>query len=317
MFNQDRPQNSRHTVTMADQNNIESLIWNSYSIKLKKTETIAWGYNTTAIYSEDIYGKQYLIKLTKKASTTKSKLQKSIFLEHELKNLFPTPSYIKNNQDKFIMTNKTHYIRLQNHIEGTPPFRLDTTVFKEMIKILVQIHNYKPTSVKLNKATTLRKRQNTDDLVFLHGDLTPSNVLVSHNKIVGILDFEDAVWGYREYDVSRTIVFAHFRMKNVTFSKLVDIALRTYQTNFVHNSTHKPAITKKQKPKVPELLSTTTIKKYSIQHLKEREKNILASKDEHDSPKDWEADLLFTQNKLVEVLKYKGQNAAPTIGSKV
>ena len=43
-------------------------------------------------------------------------------------------------------------------------------------------------------------------LVLIHGDFQPSNILFQGNSAIALLDFGDAGFSYRAYDVARAIL---------------------------------------------------------------------------------------------------------------
>lgn len=267
---------------------VKAVVEEKYPLQVQWTKVIAWGYQTVCLYMEDNHQNKYVIKYTKANEQKLAKISKSIHLEHYLTIKLPTPEYIKNNEGGFITQfNTDHVLRLQHHLEGIPPYDMTWEIFDQAIEKLQILHQMPiPTEVEIEQyinndlASTLEET----DYVLLHGDLTPSNILISFGRITGILDFEESLIGPAEYDLARLAVFSGYYMQDVTFDDLWNRCKTTYQLR-----------------KLNKVVFVST----ALEHLQERLQNLGAHKESYDNLGDWEADLQFTQDKLEEILAFR------------
>ena len=246
---------------------------NEYNIAATYTEAMAWGYTSTIFYikTKDI---DYITKISAADEEKIRGLEKDIYLSKTLKTIIPTSKHIKNINGLYLTTFKKSTMCVAHHIRGMPPFDMNEIIFKEAMQKLRLIHQFP-----------------TDDLdpyvsgkgVFLHGDYTPSNILVSYDKIVGILDFEMAHLGKKEWDIAKAVVFFWFRWPNTSFEKALKTALEGYRDNSLD--------TKK---------ITSLAKTHTHTHLK----NIVAHKEHYEDQKTWdgECDFVLERLKIIEEL---------------
>lgn len=271
--------NNAHTTVHSY---LENLIAQYYGLNAKFTTVIAWGYQTLSIYMEDTTGHKYLIKRTYNSDKNIKNITKSINVENFMNNFLPTPLYIKNTHGDYI----THYgdemIRLQHFIEGVPPFDMTWDIFEQALVYLKAIHSVnietaKLAGIDLDKIEIADTKDNWDN-VFLHGDLTPSNILVSHGKISALLDFEYACIGPKEYDVSRLCTFSSYHMEG-KLSEFLDNASQFYKGD----------------------LNKRLFLECSKMHLRERLENLIKHKEAHEDQSLWKMDTEITEGKLAEV----------------
>jgi len=123
-------------------------------------------------------------------------------------------------------------IKINKYINGVPPFEMNLNILKEAVYILKNIHSTLAPGIKLSSPKGLSKYENKR---FLHGDLTPSNMLVSNNRIIGILDFEHCFIGPIEWDLARCLVFSWFRMPEKTgFEEALNLIVKVYGSDLVN-----------------------------------------------------------------------------------
>ncbi len=205
---------------------LKNRIREAYLLNIKTSELISWGYHTYTIYLETKSGEKLIARISKNTTEKVETLERAIKIENLLNETLPTPKYIKNIANQYITEFEDHTIRLHKHIEGTPPFDMNMEIFEQMIDVLNKIHNFS------NKTKGLSKLNlpviDTSEPVLLHGDLTPSNVIVASNKISGVLDFENVVLGPVEYDLAYMAVFSWFRFKKADFTTLSAMIKKNY-----------------------------------------------------------------------------------------
>ncbi len=252
---------------------LENLIEQNYGIKTDFLDIMGWGYTTTAFYIKT-KAKDYIARVSAFSPEKDKSIKKEVFLSNKLHKVLPTVTYVANKNGSDVTYFDNSILRISEHVQGLLPFSMDFDIFTQAILFLKLIHSQKVAGFPLETYTT------TKNPVFLHGDLTPSNFLVSYGKICGILDFEMAMLGPAEWDLSRTSVFCWFRMDNVRFDKVVAHALAVYN-----------------KPDINFKLLFELSKKHLITHLENIEKH----KNTYHTLQEWKTDYSFTYNKLQEL----------------
>lgn len=253
---------------------IAQTIVKMYKIDYKWSKTFAWGYNTTTVYMEDKKNNTYTVKLTKISKKHKEQtLLKDVLISHYINEntSVPTPRYIKNIKNEYLTPHQDLIMRVQVHIKGFNPLKMNFEVLQEATTTLKQIHNLKiPQNIKIESLLSDKNEQ-----VLNHGDLTPQNMLVSYNKIVGILDLELALIAPPEWDLSRLAVFSGFYMKE-KFEDITQQIKQTYSNN----------------------IDLVLYKEFSKLHLQKRVFDITKNENMYKDKKAWKDDLAFTSNKL-------------------
>lgn len=214
-------------MNVMNEDTIKLLLKEEYAIIPRVFEKSAWGYNTVAYYVQHS-SDTYVVKVT---PTSKEKLvgcQKDVLISTLLSPALPTPRYLKNRHGEYMTNASDLIIRVAHYIEGTSPFKMNIPVYKQIIQLLAVLHT---TPVDSVLKALLGQNLNVLDggSVFLHGDLTPSNVIVADDKVVGLMDFEDSLIGPVEYDLARSAVFSWFRMDSMPFKDLVDLTMEEYK----------------------------------------------------------------------------------------
>ena len=191
----------------------------------------SWGYSTSCYYLKAKDG-DYAVSISRHSVKKSALIDKDIYISNLLKSVIPTPAYLQtNNKSNYIVKN-AHIIKINEYINGVPPFEMNLIILKEAVNILKNIHSTLAPGIKLSSPKGLSKYEKKK---FLHGDLTPSNILVSNNKIIGILDFEHCFIGPIEWDLARCLVFSWFRMyEKVTFEETLNLVLEVYGSDLVN-----------------------------------------------------------------------------------
>lgn len=199
--------------------------------ELLEEKPSSWGYSTSCYYLKAKDG-DYAVSISRHSTKKLVLINKDIYISNFLKPVVPTPTYLQTkNKNNFIVKNE-HIIKINKYINGVPPFEMNLNILKEAVYILKNIHSTLAPGIKLSSPKGLSKYENKR---FLHGDLTPSNMLVSNNRIIGILDFEHCFIGPIEWDLARCLVFSWFRMyEKVTFEETLNLVLEVYGSDLVN-----------------------------------------------------------------------------------
>ena len=272
---------------------LEDFIFSEYGIKTTYSETMSWGYNTTVFYIQSDRG-NFVAKLTHPTPEKLIKINKEIALSNKLHNELPTSKYLLNKNGKWTCNykasrnppkaDKNIVFRISEYVAGTPPFDMNFDILEQAVGFLKKIHSIKISDVVI--PTYEDKNYDT----FLHGDLTPSNILISFGKICGIVDFEEAMYGPIEYDLSRLAVFSWFRMKENKFSEILDFITQKYDVSANGES-----------------VDQKLLKKISLDHAKSHLDNTIMNKEHYENIKDWEHDCDFAQSMLNGITAYLAQ----------
>jgi thiamine kinase-like enzyme len=197
----------------------------NYGIKPKIVDKSAWGYSSITYYVEDEAGKKYAAKTTIYSDEKKEKLDRDISLSLQLNNFVKTPHYIRDTEGKYLIKDENILVRVSDYIEGTSPFDMNMDIYVQIVELLKDIHRFPVADLSIKLPEYEPKTENAK---LLHGDLTPSNIIVAFDVIVGVLDFEDSFIGPVEYDLSRSAVFSWFRMKDIPFQEVFDVTHEKY-----------------------------------------------------------------------------------------
>jgi len=244
-----------------------------YGIFATYTEAMAWGYTSTAFYVKT-KEQDYVARVGQPTEEKKGGMEKDIFFANRLKEILPTAKFAKNKSGSYISKLGDRIMCVSEHIKGMPPFKMNETVYKESMDKLKLIHEF--STEKLEPYVSGKGR-------LLHGDFTPSNILVSYDKLVGILDFEMAHLGDVEWDIAKAVVFFWFRWKNASFQRSLKTALEGYDDKS---------------------LNEQKILKYAKEHTHRHLKNIVAHKEYYDETKTWdeECDFVIERLRIIEEL---------------
>ena len=258
---------------------LENFIFSEYGIKTIYSEAMSWGYNTTVFYIQSERG-NFVAKLTHATSEKLKKIEKEIALSNKLHSELPTSKYLLNKYGKWTCgyeaplsgakVDKNMVFRISEYIAGTPPFDMNFGILEQAVGFLKKTHTLKIFEVPIPTY------ENGNYNIFLHGDLTPSNILISFGKICGIVDFEEAMFGPIEYDLSRLAVFSWFRIKEKKFGEILGF------------------VSEKYGGEVNQDLS----KKISLDHAKSHLDNTIMNKNHYENIKGWEHDCDFAQSML-------------------
>lgn len=205
---------------------IRSILTSEYGIVPNILEKSAWGYNTVAYYAQEGTDK-FVVKVTNNVGQALSRCQKDVRMSALLSGVLPTPVYLQNKRHDYILAMPQAIVRVAKYIDGTAPFRMTLPIYLDMLIHLRKLHEFSLGS-NSSLADDLRLAVVEGGRVLLHGDLTPSNVIVFQDKVVGVLDFEDSLIGPIEYDLAKSAVFSWFRTENIAFREVFDFTLASY-----------------------------------------------------------------------------------------
>ncbi len=284
---------------------LEELITDKYKLKVTHTNPMTWGYTTTAFFVETTSG-NFVAKLTNNASDSKLKnIQREIAISELVKNAVPTSEYVRNTEGNFITPAalpQNSLLRLTKYIKGVPPFDCNLDILGQVTQLIKTIHNipYNAERARPAKqrqtateddnidykrawpsvfpsATTKTRGQALFPLKLNHGDLTPSNVLISHGKVVAITDFEEAVIALPEWDLSRMAVFFWFRTHDKSFAGVLKFIVEKYDNKS---------------------LDLELILNLSIAHARKHLENIVSNKARYENTNQWSDEYNFASESL-------------------
>ena len=192
-----------------------------------------WGYSTSCYYLKAKNG-EYVVSISKYSPNKAALVKKDIFLSNLIGLSFPTSSHLKTTKNADFIVKNGYIIKINHFISGTPPFDMNMKILKNAVKILKLIHSIQAPGIKIDSPKRLSIYDNKK---FLHGDLTPSNMLVSNNKIVCILDFEHCILGPVEWDLATCLVFSWYRMyETISFETALKAAINYYGSKEINKS---------------------------------------------------------------------------------
>lgn len=262
---------------------IEDIIVQEYDLEIKFLNLINWGYNTTAFYLETSIGK-LILRLSTYSEEKLQVIQKDILISELLADVLPIPHFIKSKRGNLIcvITDEQgvkRILRLSDHMEGVMPFNPDKEVIHQTATFLKKLHTQVPAEklTLLKKSSMLEIKENAP-AVLVHGDLTPSNVLISHNKLVRVVDFENACIGPKEIDLARSSVFFWFRMPNFKFEEVLCMFLDAYNDE----------------------VNSDMLYDFSRAFLVEHVENVTNSKEVYESENAWNEDIKFSKQMLAK-----------------
>ncbi len=264
---------------------IEDLVTQEYDLQIKFLNLINWGYNTTAFYLETTAGK-LILRLSTYSDTKLHAIQKDILISELLSDLLPIPHFIKSKKGNHIcvITDEQgvkKILRLSDHMEGVMPFNPTKDIIGQTAAFLKRLHTQMPAQkLALLKDSNMLEVKDSESSVLIHGDLTPSNILIAHNQLVRVVDFENACLGPKELDLARASVFFWFRMENLKFEEVLGMFLETYTA------------------KVDSAMLYDFSRAFVVEHVT----NVTNSKEMYDSDEAWTEDLKFSNHMLTKFL---------------
>lgn len=262
---------------------IEDIIIQEYDLEIKFLNLINWGYNTTAFYLETSIGK-LILRLSTYSEEKLQVIQKDILISELLADVLPIPHFIKSKKGNLIcvITDEQgvkRILRLSDHMEGVMPFNPDKEVIHQTAAFLKKLHTQVPAEkLALLKKSSMLEIKDNAPAVLVHGDLTPSNVLISHNKLVRVVDFENACIGPKEIDLARSSVFFWFRMPNFKFEEVLCMFLDAYNDE----------------------VNSDMLYDFSRAFLVEHVENVTNSKEVYESENAWNEDIKFSKQMLAK-----------------
>jgi len=271
---------------------LEQIVENQFGVDVAYSEDFSWGYTSTSTYIKDVNDTEFIARISSTASEKEIVTKKDIEINSKINLSVGTRKYIPNKEGQKITYIKEEKDSVGNilmhdkmltfypYLHGMPPFDMTKEIFVQAIKILHEIHQVDP---KIFNCELLEIKSAEDKKIkFLHGDATPSNMLVSYDKIEAIVDFELACVGPVEYDIARCAVFSWFRMKkNQNFRYLVELAQESY----------------------PEKLDMGMLEKYAIDHGKSHLENTKCHKKLYENKNKYREDVRFAHKMLKRAKK--------------
>jgi tRNA A-37 threonylcarbamoyl transferase component Bud32 len=264
---------------------LERIIKASWGIEPKYSEPFSWGYSSTAFYIKDTEEKEYVALLADNAPSKRADVEKNIGIVTHLDLSLNTPRYMKNSEGNYLLdienitipsgdNVKNKIMVFYEFLPGIPPFEMTLDILKQSVGALHEIHQH-----SYEKFENLLDRIESPKQRFLHGDPTPSNLLVSHGKLVSIVDFEMALLGPIEYDLARLAVFSWFRSDKHGFREIADTVIREY----------------------PGAVDGEMTESFALVHADMHLSNVKSHGEIHESPEEFKKELLFAEERAKEL----------------
>ncbi len=232
-------------------------ILNQYNIGEFQSKTLVYNKWNTSYKIKTTQGK-YLLKILSFQNEKELKMELKIM--HRVKEQLPCVFPILSKKNTYFIRFQGFIVLIKNFVIGKPILRgqnLSDKNLAQLGKYYGLMHTTKPTSglIKKDLYTDLQKffenlaptseeysiAQSTFALLkshnfkpsalpkgIIHGDLHSQNILVHKNKIVAILDFEDAHIGACIYDLGFSILDTCWK-KDSFSQKRIDIFLNAYE----------------------------------------------------------------------------------------
>lgn len=271
--------------TREDNIQIGNIISSNYGLTISFIELISWGYTTNCFYIKTDEG-DFVARVSDFSEEKVLDIKRDMLISSVLGSEFLLPTFLKTTNEEDLVTftdldNKKRLLRISDHKEGVMPFALDEELLIKITEYLYKLHNTVPvTALNQLRDSELVPSISSPHQVLLHGDLTPSNVLVAHGEIVRVVDFEMAHFGPPEYDLAKTALFSWFYLNKKEFTEITEIVTRAYAKN----------------------LNKDLLNEYSKTHLKTHLDNILAHEGSYQNPADFQRDVTFTKSMLSRLL---------------
>lgn len=264
---------------LAYNKNLDARLLENYKITSKFTTVLSWGNNTTAYYVKSTAG-EVVARVTANTPATRETCTKDVMLSQLLSGHLPTSDFLPNKHATYLTEfedtlGKKCILRVSKFVPGLNPFEMNYDIYMQSLTLLHKLHQLTVALELPNVGVP------NNDTRLLHGDLTPSNILVSYGKVCAILDFERACKGPVEYDFAFTMVFSWLRMPTTPFNEIFDKTLKLCDI---------------QKAENKDLLYY-----YAKKHLQEFTDNIKASKNSYTKLARWQEDLRFAQQQLTKL----------------
>lgn len=226
----DKAAQEYHQKVIEYETHLKDFIQQNYSLKITFLTLMNWGYTTTAYYMKTDKG-NFVCRISKFSKDKELGLTKDIQVSNILRVSYNIPSYIQSNQGVYLLKyvdliGQSQLLRISDYIEGVIGFNITTQNVQELAIFLHKLHHKLPNEQNIKLKELFKPNEGN----FLHGDLTPTNCLISHGKVVRIVDFEHSLFGPIEYDLARTAVFCWFHLNSMTFKDVTDILLKKYNT---------------------------------------------------------------------------------------
>lgn len=158
---------------------------------------------------------------------------------------FPSSKLVETIMGGFICQFKDRYVMIKEYIEGETIKNLDanklTKVGEAIAKLNeIEYHDFIPIEYpygikyfdevanskdEFSKWLSAKKEKISENISnklpqgFIHGDVFWDNILWNKNKIAGIIDFDEACWYYKIFDIAKAIVGNCIENEKINFEK--------------------------------------------------------------------------------------------------
>ncbi len=187
---------------------IEKVLLKVYGIKAASVKELSSGFNSVSYQIDDGFC-NYSLRVSSASTERIEKILTDIRISQFLHDVLPTSWYVKSLQGNYFEVFEDCIIRLTFFLEGYP-FDSKTQPLELALSVLKKIHSSKLPDFEHSENVFGGSVRTSAQNVLLHGDFIPSNLLMSHGKISGVLDFEHSFIGPLEYDLASFI--SHFCM---------------------------------------------------------------------------------------------------------
>ena len=271
--------------TREDNIQIGNVITSNYGLTISFIELISWGYTTNCFYIKTIKG-DFVARVSDFSEEKVQDIKRDMLISSLLGSEFLLPTFLKTTNEEDLVTfmdldNKKRLLRISDHKEGVMPFALDEELLVKITEYLYTLHNTVPvTTLNQLRDSGLVPSVPSPRQVLLHGDLTPSNVLIANGDIVRVVDFEMARFGPPEYDLAKTALFSWFYLNKKDFAEIAEIVTRAYVKD----------------------LNIKLFNDYAKTHLNTHLVNTLNHEGSYQNPADFQRDVTFTKSMLLRLL---------------
>ncbi len=272
---------------------LEELIQQNWGVNVEFSDPFSWGYTSTSIYIRTQESKEYIAMLAVDSPQKRESIKKNIEITRRLKLAVKTPEYVRTIHGEYLLLIprieiphgqdvENRILTLGKFIPGIPPFDVTNGILQQGIKLLYEIHTCGLD--KNEEIGNLLPKIKGHKQTFLHGDMTPSNLLVHNNKLTGVLDFEMALIGPVEYDISRFVIFSWFRRKEKELKEILEMVSTQYSE------------------RAKSQLNRELLKTFMLLHVQKHVHNIRRHKNSYKELTKFNRDIEFAEKRL-ETLK--------------
>lgn len=238
--------------------------------KYKSSDHAWWAFDNTVYIIKTSRGK-YILKILEKANKESAKFQIKI-VDFVSRKGVSVPKIIKTKDKKLFLVYKKKISFIQEFVKGNNKWAFNKPLIKDvakkqalMNKSLLRLklrgkhtwgeHEFKPLWPKVKKFSSLNIEKEVDDYLertkiidksklrksVIHGDFNASNILLKHNKLIAIIDFDDVHEDFLVFELA--IFIAHLFVSDKRIDKEgIKVYLEEYQKILPLNAEEKKAI---------------------------------------------------------------------------